>query len=495
MDAFGIFEGGGAKGVAHIGALKAAEERGVNFIGVAGASAGAIVASLVAAGYSADELFDPQATERGIFDKDFLEFFDQAAWRKLQRLKQEAQGVFGRTNIITKWVQAHLFYIRHRRVLNDLWRTRGFFNMDELLTWLDGLLAERVTPSGEGGTVVFTDIPKPLKIIATDLTNQSIKIYSQETTPEVRVASAVAASGSIPLIFRPVRLSGLELVDGGLLSNFPAWVFDDERRRTDQLIPTFGFTLVEVVDLDTEPEKPESLFTYLGDLFTATLSGDSQLQVRAIENLHIIPLRVKANTMDFDMTSSSKEDLYLYGKDGARDFFLSYIGPSNPEEMVEVLDVVHSHVRKALNRDNVHLRVNVVMPVSEERLRVLYTYNMDNDADDRLEFDSGVGASGRCWQTHDFLVSDLTEAQLVFEAERNMNKYQQALIRSSLKSLLSVPIFDPAQFDSSRNKVDNPLLGVLNLDSDEDLLEEFGRVEVQQAAANGAKLVALRLKS
>jgi hypothetical protein len=86
-------------------------------------------------------------------------------------------------------------------------------------------------------------------------------------------------------------------------------------------------------------------------------------------------------------------------------------------------------------------------------------------------------------------------SQTVFEAERNMNKYQQALIRASLKSLLSVPIFDPAQFDSGRDKIDNPLLGILNLDSDADLLEEFSQVEVQQAAANSAKLVALKLKS
>jgi predicted acylesterase/phospholipase RssA len=61
MEAFGIFEGGGAKGLAHIGALKATEEAGVEFIGVAGTSAGSIVASLVAAGYRADELYNTES--------------------------------------------------------------------------------------------------------------------------------------------------------------------------------------------------------------------------------------------------------------------------------------------------------------------------------------------------------------------------------------------------------------------------------------------------
>ena len=51
LDVFGIFEGGGAKGLAHVGALKAAEERQVRFRGVAGTSAGSIIAGLIAVGY------------------------------------------------------------------------------------------------------------------------------------------------------------------------------------------------------------------------------------------------------------------------------------------------------------------------------------------------------------------------------------------------------------------------------------------------------------
>jgi predicted acylesterase/phospholipase RssA len=72
MDAYGIFQGGGAKGYAHVGALKAAEERDIRFTRLAGTSAGAIVASLVAAGYSADELLDPSRPEgeRGVLDVD-----------------------------------------------------------------------------------------------------------------------------------------------------------------------------------------------------------------------------------------------------------------------------------------------------------------------------------------------------------------------------------------------------------------------------------------
>ena len=80
INAYGIFEGGGAKGLAHAGALKAAEENEIRFVGVAGASAGAIVASLVAAGYSADELFDPGSTDPSrVFNANFVELLGK--WR------------------------------------------------------------------------------------------------------------------------------------------------------------------------------------------------------------------------------------------------------------------------------------------------------------------------------------------------------------------------------------------------------------------------------
>lgn len=80
-ETYGIFEDGGAKGLAHIGALAAAEEHHIAFTGVAGSSAGAIVASLIAVGYRPSELFDPASTDgKQIFDHDFVSFFGRVRW-------------------------------------------------------------------------------------------------------------------------------------------------------------------------------------------------------------------------------------------------------------------------------------------------------------------------------------------------------------------------------------------------------------------------------
>jgi len=85
--AFGIYEGGGAKGLAHAGALKAAEEK-FTFIGVAGTSAGAIIASLIAAGYKADEIYSPDNPD-SVFRTNLTDLLDATEWRHVRSLRDE----------------------------------------------------------------------------------------------------------------------------------------------------------------------------------------------------------------------------------------------------------------------------------------------------------------------------------------------------------------------------------------------------------------------
>jgi len=72
-----VFEGGGVKGIGHIGALAYAESIGIQWVNVAGTSAGAIVAALVAAGYTSGEI-------KGIMDDlDFNQFRDEDIWDRV----------------------------------------------------------------------------------------------------------------------------------------------------------------------------------------------------------------------------------------------------------------------------------------------------------------------------------------------------------------------------------------------------------------------------
>jgi NTE family protein len=499
MEAFGIFKGGGAKGLAHIGALKAAEGREVAFCGVAGTSAGAIVAALVAVGYRADDLYDLSKDPRGRFPKSLLDLLatqnperDQL-WKAARALMNDAAETFGDAGPLKAWFKAPLFYLRNKKILQQLATQWGVFQTSHFETWLGGLLKEKVPGTGADGAVVFEDLKIPLHIIATDLSALSIKVFNKSKTPREPVSRAVAVSMSLPFFFVPKERDPL-LVDGGLVSNFPAWVFDAERREKGPAVPTFGFDLIEV-----EESKPlTSILDVAWRVFNTALDGTRELEVRAVENLYVIPLKVTASLTDFDLDPGDMDTLYNEGLRDAQSFLLREIGPKDPAFMTDQLGLIRESMFSKLRACGAtvhHLRVNVTMKTNLGRLRLLYTCGMEDDADDRLEFEVGQGATGRCWELHDFVLGDLEESRKFYQDLWKMNKYQQTMVRSSLKSLLCIPVFDHTQFNTQRPLAENPIVAVLNFDSDDDLLPVFARSDLKQEAAKLANMVSRWLKS
>ena len=218
-----VFEGGGLKGIGLVGAYSVLEERGYRPQNVAGASAGAIVAALVAAGYTAAEL------RRTIEGCDF-ESLKDPAWE-------------GRLPLFPRIVS----------ILKD----RGLYEGEAFLEWMGGLLESK-------GVRTFGDLVRrpeaplryryKLQVMVSDLTEQRLLVLPKdahrlgiEDPDELSVALAVRMSMSIPVFFEPVSFTnpktGREhlIVDGGMLSNFPLWLFDAER----PLWPTIGVKFVE----------------------------------------------------------------------------------------------------------------------------------------------------------------------------------------------------------------------------------------------------------
>ena len=111
------------------------------------------------------------------------------------------------------------------------------------------------------------------------------------------------------------------------------------------------------------------------------------LETRQVANMQTVPLKVRVSTFDFDMTPDDKDDLYRDGWTGAIEYFYKYVGPRPREEIESLLRLYHSHLKSSIGyTETIHLRVNVALPTSEDRLKILYTYNIDEDADDQLEF-------------------------------------------------------------------------------------------------------------
>jgi predicted acylesterase/phospholipase RssA len=246
---YGVFEGGGAKGVAFSGALLAMKQQQCWFRGVAGASAGAITAALVACGLPPEEL--DQATA------DALNTLKTGGWKGLKRLCYET----------------------------------GYFPADPLRDWLEGLLQKQLARKLGRATqdkITFQQLYDAthieLNVVATDLSLKHQIIFSHWETPNCGVADAVVASSSIPFALPSslLRVPGVEpgdrpchhtIVDGGVWSNFPLFVFEDHyfredygRRDPKQLEPRdiLGFLLDE--QAETQSVRGESIrFTGLRD--------------------------------------------------------------------------------------------------------------------------------------------------------------------------------------------------------------------------------------
>ncbi len=298
----GVFEGGGVRGIAHVGAACGMEQEGYRFESVAGSSAGAVVAALIASGYECRELKREMETlnYRKFRGRDMVDNF----------------GTVGK--------------------LLSLLFSLGVYNNRYLEKWMEQVLSER-------GIRTFGDLHRRgrrLIIPVSDLSMRRLLIFPDDLSllglnPETfPVARAVLASSSIPVFFEPVSLRdarGREhlLVDGGLLSNFPIWAMEAEE---DPNCPTFGFqfldwneeagadywlvkrnlpdylralvsTCMEAIDNSMRPEEDQRQIIWIS---TTTGSGSREKTIHAT---------------DFDLTVEDCEGLFANGVQAVQKYF------------------------------------------------------------------------------------------------------------------------------------------------------------------------------
>lgn len=296
-----VCEGGGVRGIGLVGAVDALADAGYRFPRVAGSSAGAIVASLVAALQTAGEPVTRLAEMmRSI---DYPKFLDR--------------NLIGHVPLIGGGLSL---------LLSD-----GVYRGAYLEQLLGGLLADL-------GVHTFGDLrtgeaPEQfawsLVVTASDLSRRRLvripwDLDSYGIHPDdFSVARAVHASSAIPFVFEPVRVRGATWVDGGLLSNFPVALFD--RTDAEPRWPTFG------IRLSARPGIPP----------TRPVQGPVSLGIAAIEtlvsnqdNAYIDdPCTVRrtifvpahdVSPIDFDITAEQREALYQRGFQAGQKFLANW---------------------------------------------------------------------------------------------------------------------------------------------------------------------------
>ncbi|WP_160290246.1 patatin-like phospholipase family protein [Flavihumibacter solisilvae] len=182
--------GGGAKGLAHIGILKAIDSAGLHVDYVTGTSMGAIVGSLYAVGYSGDSILQ---IARSL---DWNQLLSNRS--SLQAFIMEEKPEYGR-------------YALELPMLNRKFSLPlGLLEAEEL--WLK--FNELYIPAY--GITDFSKLSRPFKCIATDLATGEAVVLDKGD-----LVSAVRASMAIPSVFTAVSSGNRKLVDGGLIRNFP----------------------------------------------------------------------------------------------------------------------------------------------------------------------------------------------------------------------------------------------------------------------------------
>ena len=224
-----VLGGGGAAGVAHVGVLKVLEEQGIPIDVIAGTSMGAIVGSLYAAGYKADEL------EQVVKGLDWPALFQDGKSRDAQTFQQKRQntGFFSSFEVGVKEGSLKL--------------PEGLVSGQKLIFELRRLLG-RVSQVED-----FDRLPIPFRAVATDIETGEAVVLGKGN-----LASAVRASMSIPGLFASVTLGGRVLVDGFVSNNVPV----DVARQ-------MGADIVIVVSIPYYFEKRDKLDSVLAVSFQA----------------------------------------------------------------------------------------------------------------------------------------------------------------------------------------------------------------------------------
>lgn len=525
---FGIFEGGGAKGIAHIGALAAAEKNGLQFYGVAGASAGAVIAALVSVGFAADEIMHPTDRTRNILAANGqtpVTVLGVKAWKAFSRMEKglhRASRWVGAVGALGGLAVAPRTTLSVRRVM----ARHGHFETGALRELINTVLrnqlrlihAERSPAPQTPERITFADLDydafprlRPLKIVATDLTTGELMVFDR-STPAVEVAEAVAASIAIPLVFKPVIVASYDrkrvFVDGGLVSNLPTWVFAEEKlafERADPRappIPVVAFTLKPKPDAPPRKGRPKlnAFENHLLSVASAAVSGSQQVSRRFVEDLVIVPLETELDVLDFGVPWATLVESYQDGLDCAEKR-LRHALFLKPDRVRKELAGVHSAILQAMNARRARLkllpierlRANIAEPFGARSYRITYGFNMADDADDRLLLDRRGRGVPQAYEQRNLVFAPVGAAW-THPAQDYMTKYERALVRAGIRSLICVPVFESVDVWESQPRDRPDPAGILSIDSDADLADDFDDPDIKDLLAVQSTLLFSALK-
>lgn len=256
-----IFEGAGMRGLAYAGVVAELESSGImnGVERVGGTSAGAITAMMISLGYSSEEIIEM------LSETEFQKFND---------------GTIGAVSRMNK--------------------NFGWFQGEKFVRWVEGHLEKKTGDPDITLLELFEQGFLPIYVTSTCVNKQKLYVLSHETYPNMSVKDAIRASMSIPLYFQAVFIDeegktyenyqdreGLDiLVDGGIVGNYPIFLFDslsytpDEQEIRTPNPYTLGFRIdsqeqiiKDSLSMGLTPHHIEDFRDYVTALYIFTLES------------------------------------------------------------------------------------------------------------------------------------------------------------------------------------------------------------------------------
>ena len=269
-----VLSGGGAKGFAHVGAIKVFEEAGLHFDYIGGTSMGSIIGGLYAMGYH------PDTMTKIIRSQDWTMLLNDKIQRKYIPIEEK--------------VNADRFVVSLPIKESKVQLKQGLYDGQ----MINILLAETTSPVQN--ITDFSKLETPFVCIGTDLVTGENVVLNKGS-----LAKALRASMSIPSYFTPVDIDGRLLVDGGIVNNFPVLE-----------VKNMGADIIIGVDIQSGLYAREEITTMVRVLDQVTSFYRIEANNIAVKNTDIY---IKPELSGYDMMSfTSFDSIYKAGEIAAR---------------------------------------------------------------------------------------------------------------------------------------------------------------------------------
>lgn len=273
-----VLSGGGAKGMAHIGALKVIEEAGIPVDYVVGTSMGSIIGGLYAIGYTPEQLDSMVRVQ----DWTFL-LSDRTPRSDKNMAEREADEQY----VISVPFSKNSI----KEVTGGLIKGQNIANLFSELTL------------GYHDSIDFNKLPIPFACVSEDIVKGEEKVFHDGV-----LATAMRASMAIPGVFTPVRLDSMVLVDGGVVNNYPVNVARE-----------LGADIIIGVDVQSEL-KPANELNNAGNILGQLI--DLMGQDMYLDNLKETNVHIKVDVQGYSaasFTTHAIDTLIMRGEEAARE--------------------------------------------------------------------------------------------------------------------------------------------------------------------------------